>query len=65
MLNTLVRNSGLDRVLDATISIDSKRVFKPSPETYTLIESNLGIPPAEVLLSHPIRSTPAAPRPSG
>jgi 2-haloacid dehalogenase len=49
MLNTLVRNSGLDRVLDATISIDSKRIFKPSPETYTLIESNLGIPPAEVL----------------
>src|SRR5258708_10558890 len=49
MLNTLVRNSGLDRVLDATISIDSKRVFKPSPETYTLIESSLGIPPAEVL----------------
>ena len=49
MLNTLVRNSGLDRVLDATISIDSKRVFKPSPEAYTLIESNLGIPPAEVL----------------
>jgi len=35
--------------LDATISIDSKRIFKPSPETYTLIESNLGIPPAEVL----------------
>ena len=30
MLNTLVRNSGLDRVLDATISIDSKRIFKPS-----------------------------------
>ena len=25
MLNTLVRNSGLDRVLDATISVDSKR----------------------------------------
>ena len=47
MLNTLVRNTGLDRVLDATISIDSKRVFKPSPETYTLIEANLGIPPAE------------------
>src|ERR1700694_2061263 len=29
MLNTLVRNSGLDRVLDATISIDSKKIFKP------------------------------------
>lgn len=49
MLTTLVSNSGLDRVLDATISIDSKRVFKPSPEAYTLIESSLGIPPAEVL----------------
>jgi 2-haloacid dehalogenase len=49
MLNSLVRNTGLDRALDATISIDSKRVFKPSPESYTLIEANLGIPPAQVL----------------
>src|SRR6267154_6151423 len=47
MLNSLVKNSGLDRVLDATISIDSKSVFKPSPDAYTLIESNLGISPAE------------------
>jgi 2-haloacid dehalogenase len=36
-------------MLDATISIDSKKVFKPSPDAYTLIESNLGISPAEVL----------------
>jgi 2-haloacid dehalogenase len=49
MLNTLVRNSGLDRVLDATISIDSKKIFKPAPEVYSLIESVLGVPPAEVL----------------
>ena len=49
MLNALVRNSGLDRVLDATISIDSKRIFKPSPAAYTLIEEKLGVPPAEVL----------------
>jgi 2-haloacid dehalogenase len=49
MLNTLVRNTGMDQVLDATISIDSKKVFKPSPEAYTLIEANLGIAPAEVL----------------
>jgi 2-haloacid dehalogenase len=49
MLNALVANSGLDRVLDATISIDSKRVFKPSPEAYGLIETVLGMPPAEVL----------------
>ena len=49
MLDALVANSGLDRVLDATISIDSKRVFKPGPEAYALIESVLGVPPAEVL----------------
>ena len=49
MLNALVRNTGLDRVLDATISIDSKRIFKPSPDAYTLIESSLGIAPADVL----------------
>ena len=49
MLTTLVRNSGLDRVLDATISIDSQKIFKPSPDAYTLIESVLGVPPAEVM----------------
>jgi 2-haloacid dehalogenase len=49
MLNALVRNSGLDRVLDATISIDSMKIFKPSPDAYTLVETNLGVPPTEVL----------------
>lgn len=49
MLNTLVHNTGLDRVLDATISIDSRKIFKPSPDAYTLIEARLGIAPADVL----------------
>jgi 2-haloacid dehalogenase len=49
MLNALVRNSGLDRVLDATISIDSQKIFKPSADAYALIEARLGIAPAEVL----------------
>jgi 2-haloacid dehalogenase len=49
MLNTLVRNSGLDRVLDATISIDSQKIFKPAPDAYALIEAELRVPPAEVL----------------
>jgi 2-haloacid dehalogenase len=49
MLNALVRNSGLDRVLDATISIDSRKIFKPSPDAYTLIEEKLGVKPADVL----------------
>ena len=49
MLDALVRSSGLDRVLDATISVDANKVFKPSPEAYALIESTLHVPPAEVL----------------
>ena len=49
MLNTLVRNTGLDAFLDATISIDSKRIFKPSPEAYSLIEDRLGVTLAEVM----------------
>jgi 2-haloacid dehalogenase len=49
MLNALVRNTGLDQILDATISIDSTKTFKPSPQTYALIETNLGVKPHEVL----------------
>ncbi|UGY19870.1 haloacid dehalogenase type II [Bradyrhizobium septentrionale] len=49
MLNALVRNSGLDRLLDATISVDARKVFKPALEAYTLIEEVLKVPPADVL----------------
>jgi 2-haloacid dehalogenase len=49
MLTALVRNSGLDAVLDATISVDAQKIFKPSPHAYALIEARLGIAPAEVL----------------
>ncbi|MCK1492152.1 haloacid dehalogenase type II [Bradyrhizobium sp. 180] len=49
MLTTLVRNTGLDSVLDATISIDTTRIFKPSPEAYSLIEPRLNVSRAEVL----------------
>jgi 2-haloacid dehalogenase len=47
MLDALVQSSGL--VLDATISVDPQQIFKPSPEAYALIESTLGVKPAEVL----------------
>jgi 2-haloacid dehalogenase len=49
MLHSLVGNTGLDKILDATISIDSGKIFKPAPAAYTLIESNLGVTPDEVL----------------
>jgi 2-haloacid dehalogenase len=41
MLNTLVRNTGLDKILDAT--------FKPAPQTYALVEARLGVRPSDVL----------------
>jgi 2-haloacid dehalogenase len=49
MLGALVQNSGLAEVLDATISVDAQKIFKPSPEAYALIESTLGMTPADVL----------------
>jgi 2-haloacid dehalogenase len=49
MLDALVRNSGLDRMLDATISVDARKTFKPAPEAYTLIEEVLAVRPSEVL----------------
>ena len=49
MLNALVKNTGLDRVLDATLSVDARKVFKPAPDAYMLIEEELGVAPREVL----------------
>jgi 2-haloacid dehalogenase len=49
MLDALVRNTGLDAVLDATISIDSEKIFKPSPQAYKLIETTIGVAPTDVL----------------
>ena len=47
MLDALVQNSGL--TLDATISVDAQKIFKPSPDAYALIETTLGVAPADVL----------------
>jgi 2-haloacid dehalogenase len=48
MLTSLVRNSGLDRYLEKTISVHPKRVFKPAPRAYALAEEELGVKPEEV-----------------
>ena len=48
-LQALVKASGLDRVLHATISVDAVKIFKPSPQAYALIQPALGVDPAEVL----------------
>lgn len=49
MLDALVRNSGLDTLLDAVISIDEKRIYKPSPEAYSLVGEKLGVSADDVV----------------
>ena len=49
MLTALVKNSGLDAFLDAPISVDGARKFKPHPECYALVGATLGLKIEEVL----------------
>lgn len=49
MLNALVKNTGLDQVLEATISVDAKKIFKPAPDAYVLIREKLAVAPTNVL----------------
>lgn len=48
MLDALVRNSDFASLLDATLSVDAARTFKPSPKTYALVERELGVKPDQV-----------------
>ena len=43
-LNALVKNSGLDTVLDATLSVDSIGIFKPDMRIYRMAEEAMGVP---------------------
>ncbi len=49
MLSALIKNSGLDAYLDATISVDGARKFKPHPDCYALVEKTLGLTRDEVM----------------
>jgi 2-haloacid dehalogenase len=49
MLNALIRNSGLDKYLEAWISVDSTKAFKPDPRAYEPVKSELGLAVDEVL----------------
>jgi 2-haloacid dehalogenase len=49
MLSTLVKNSGFDAYLDATISVDEARKFKPHPDCYGLVEKVLGLKSDKVM----------------
>ena len=49
MLDALVRNSGFDRYLEAVISVDARRVYKPDPGAYELVQERMGVRPEEVV----------------
>jgi 2-haloacid dehalogenase len=49
MLDALVRNTGLDSTLDAVLSVDAKGIFKPNPQTYSLVQEKLGTTPDQVV----------------
>jgi 2-haloacid dehalogenase len=49
MLSALVKSSGLYRYLDATISVDGAKKFKPHPDCYALVENVLGAKNDEVM----------------
>jgi 2-haloacid dehalogenase len=49
MLQELVRNSAFDRWIEAAISVDTVRAYKPHPSCYALVEPALGVPKDEVL----------------
>lgn len=48
-LDELVRNSGFENALDAVLSVDAKRIFKPSPQSYALVEERLGAARSDVI----------------
>ncbi len=49
MLDALVKNTGLEDVLNHVISVDRAGVFKPNPKAYELVEETLGVKPENVM----------------
>jgi 2-haloacid dehalogenase len=49
MLDSLVANTGLSKLLDGWISADEVRVYKPDPRSYKLATEKLGLPADQML----------------
>jgi 2-haloacid dehalogenase len=45
MLEAVVKNAGIDRLLSEIISVDEVRIYKPSPRVYELASRKLGTVP--------------------
>jgi len=44
MLASAARNSGIEALLDAILSVEAVQVFKPHPSVYALAETQFGLP---------------------
>ena len=49
MLDSLVRNNGLESYFTAIISVDTVKTYKPSPRVYALGAETLKLPASEIL----------------
>ena len=49
MLAAAVAAAGLDHALDAVLSVDAIRMYKPRPEAYALASQALALPPADIV----------------
>jgi 2-haloacid dehalogenase len=48
MLESVVRNARIDRLLDCVLSVEEVGVYKPSPLVYQLAVDRLGIPAPQI-----------------
>ena len=48
MLEPVVASAGLGKLLDAVISVDSLRLYKPDPRVYALAVDRLGVPTSSI-----------------
>jgi 2-haloacid dehalogenase len=49
MLNAAVEASGIGGLLDAVLSVDAVRLYKPRPEVYSLVTGRFSVAPASVV----------------
>ncbi len=49
MLAAAVEGAGIGGLLDAVLSVDAVRLYKPRPEVYALVTNRFGIKPKEVV----------------
>jgi len=48
MLNAAVQSAGIDKLIDAVFSVDTIKIFKPSPRVYNQLPDDLKIDKAEI-----------------